>query len=132
MILRDRDVAVEVDVIEVDEREEARIRPPALQMAVEVDALQAVLERGRDDPAPRPLVEIAEHDLRRGDAAIVHPSPRGAAPGNGVRGARCPGARCRPAAGRARRCPPRRAGRSAVRRSSTSGHDCCVRGSDAG
>ena len=62
--------ALVIDVIEVHEREEPRVGPPALQVPGEIDAVQLLGEDVARQPA-RPLVEIAEHDLRPGDAPVV-------------------------------------------------------------
>ena len=64
------DLPLVVDVIEVQHREHAGIRAPPPQVRPQVDALQPLAEHLRRQP-PHPLVEVAEHDLRLADAAVV-------------------------------------------------------------
>src|SRR6478609_11231164 len=66
----DFDLACVIDVIEVHERQHTRIRAAAPQVRRKVDAIQALAEQRRGGPA-RPLIEIAEHDLRSGDTAMA-------------------------------------------------------------
>ena len=68
--LHDFDLPLVVDVIEVQHRKHARIRPATPQVRAQVDALQALVEHRRREPS-HPLVEVAEHDLRAANAAIV-------------------------------------------------------------
>lgn len=67
-----RDVAGVVDVVEVQQREEAWIGATALEEGEQVDAAEAL---GQDvaGQRARPLVEVAEQDLRAGHTAVVHP-----------------------------------------------------------
>ena len=59
----DLDMPLVVDVIQVQHREDARVRAPAFQVRVDVDAFEEGVE-GLRRQAPRPLVEVAEDDLR--------------------------------------------------------------------
>src|SRR5688572_33370278 len=70
--LRDFDRAAEVDVVEVEDGEEAGIRAAASQVRIEVDALEFLREDVAHQSAS-PFVEIAEHDLRTVDAAVENP-----------------------------------------------------------
>ena len=57
-------------MIEVQDREDAGIRAPSLQVLAQVDALQPFAQHRRGESL-HPLVEVAEDDLRHADAAIV-------------------------------------------------------------
>jgi hypothetical protein len=62
--------ALVIDVIEVEQREEAGIGAAVAQMRPEIDAVELLREDiGRQRAGP--FVEIAEHDLRAGDPAVV-------------------------------------------------------------
>jgi hypothetical protein len=65
------DLAFVIDVIEVEDREKPRVGPLAAQVLGEVDALQPLRKDVFRDSA-RPLVEIAEDDLRPRYAPIVN------------------------------------------------------------
>jgi hypothetical protein len=66
------DVPTEIDVVQVQEREEPRVRAPASQMRVEVHAAESLRQDVSDESAP-PFVEVAEQNLRVRHAAIVNP-----------------------------------------------------------
>ena len=68
----DLDVPAEVDVVEVQEREEPGVRPSTSKMGIEVHAAEPIGEDVGDQPAT-PLVEIAEQDLRVRHTAIMNP-----------------------------------------------------------
>ena len=68
----DGDVALEVDVIEVQEGKEAGIGPPALEMRKEAQALQP-LSQDVVHEAAAPFVEVAEHHPGAVHAPVVHP-----------------------------------------------------------
>ena len=67
----DLDVAFVVNVVEMQEGQDARVSAFPLQVHAQVDRLQLLAQRRRGDAAA-PLVEIAQHDLRRVDAAVLH------------------------------------------------------------
>src|SRR5919108_5476229 len=58
-----------VDVIEMQNRKQARVGAPPLQMVAEVDAVQPFTEERRRETA-HPLVEVAEHELRTAHVPI--------------------------------------------------------------
>ena len=64
-------MAFVIDVVEMQERQNAGIGSLAPQMYAQIDRLQLLLEHGGGQ-ALTPFVEVAEHDLRRVNPAIVH------------------------------------------------------------
>src|SRR5262245_15975994 len=65
------DRSLVVDVVEMEHREHAWIRTAAAQMRAQIDALQTRADDPGGEPA-HPLIEIAKHDLRDADPAIVN------------------------------------------------------------
>src|SRR5260221_3935966 len=59
-----------VDVVEVDDREEARIGAAPFEVLRDVDALEERRQRLGRQPL-HPFIEVAEDDLRAGNAVIV-------------------------------------------------------------
>src|SRR5689334_14392624 len=53
----------------MQDREDAGIRPPAPQVIAQVDAVQALVQHLRREPA-HPLVEIADDELRSGGVPV--------------------------------------------------------------
>ncbi len=92
------DLSLVVDVIEMQHREDARIRPAPPQ----------VLRAGRCSAAVSLSIDVASpriHSLKSpstifgaADAPVVHDRAQPSRPGAAVRGTRCRGARCRGAA----------------------------------
>ena len=68
----DLDVAAEIDVIEMEDREKAGIGAAPLQVGVQIDALQPRRQDVADETAA-PFVEVTEHDLGPRRSPIVHP-----------------------------------------------------------
>src|SRR4029079_18446495 len=68
--IRDLDSAVVVDVIQMENREDARIGTSPPQVMAQVDAVQPLAERARHQPA-RPLVEVSEQQLRAAHVPIA-------------------------------------------------------------
>ena len=66
----DLDVALVIDVVQMQQREDARVRAAAFQVRVDVDALEERAE-GVGGEAAHPLVEVAENHLRALDAPVV-------------------------------------------------------------
>src|SRR4029450_7768242 len=59
------------DVVEVDDREDTWIGAPALEVRLDVDALEQRAQRpGRE--TTHPFVEVAEDDLGSANTVIVH------------------------------------------------------------
>src|SRR4029453_8515475 len=67
----DLDVALIVDVIQVQNREDAWIGAPAAQVRAEIDSLQALRQQRRRQ-TPHPLVEVAEHHFRAGYSPVAY------------------------------------------------------------
>src|SRR5262245_51235111 len=65
----DLDAARIVNVVEVQEGKEARIRPAAPQIVLQVDALQTAAQQLRRESA-HPLVEVAKHQFRAADVLV--------------------------------------------------------------
>ncbi len=64
------DVSLVVDVIQVQDGEHARIRPPAAEVCPQINALQPGRQHLRGEPA-HPFIEVPEHDFRGAHTPVV-------------------------------------------------------------
>ena len=68
---RDFDMPFVINVVEMQERQDAGVGAFAPQVHAQIDRLQLLAQR-RGGDAAAPFVEIAEHDLRRVNPPVVH------------------------------------------------------------